>query len=159
MKYDDFIVGETFKTKSLHITEEEIIQFATTFDPQYMHIDKEKAEQSRFKGIIASGMHTLSISFKLWVEEGKYGEEVVAGTQMNNVKFIKPVYPGNTLYVIAEITNKKSIKKENGLVTVSLSTYNENEEIVFKGEVTALINNGYIFLTVGERFTDRYFNF
>ena len=43
-----------------------------------MHIDKEKAEQSRFKGIIASGMHTLSISFKLWVEEGKYGEEVVA---------------------------------------------------------------------------------
>ncbi|WP_165624829.1 MaoC/PaaZ C-terminal domain-containing protein [Staphylococcus aureus] len=96
MKYDDFIVGETFKTKSLHITEEEIIQFATTFDPQYMHIDKEKAEQSRFKGIIASGMHTLSISFKLWVEEGKYGEEVVAGTQMNNVKFIKPVYPGNT---------------------------------------------------------------
>ncbi|HAR5940936.1 TPA: hypothetical protein LQO46_002695, partial [Staphylococcus pseudintermedius] len=98
-------------------------------------------EQSRFKGIIASGMHTLSISFKLWVEEGKYGEEVVAGTQMNNVKFIKPVYPGNTLYVIAEITNKKSIKKENGLVTVSLSTYNENEEIVFKGEVTALINN------------------
>ncbi|AID38486.1 MaoC-like protein [Staphylococcus aureus subsp. aureus IS-55] len=112
MKYDDFIVGETFKTKSLHITEEEIIQFATTFDPQYMHIDKEKAEQSRFKGIIASGMHTLSISFKLWVEEGKYGEEVVAGTQMNNVKFIKPVYPGNTLYVIAEITNKKSIKKK-----------------------------------------------
>ena len=57
-------------------------------------------------------MHTLSISFKLWVEEGKYGEEVVAGTQMNNVKFIKPVYPGNTLYVIAEITNKKSIKKK-----------------------------------------------
>ncbi len=60
--------------------------------------------------------------------------EVVAGTQMNNVKFIKPVYPGNTLYVTsAEITNKKSIKKENGLVTVSLSTYNnKNEEIVFK---------------------------
>ncbi len=79
MKYDDFIVGETFKTKSLHITEEEIIQFATTFDPQYMHIDKEKAEQSRFKGIIASGMHTLSISFKLWVEEGKYGVGIVVG--------------------------------------------------------------------------------
>ncbi|WP_371383171.1 MaoC/PaaZ C-terminal domain-containing protein, partial [Staphylococcus aureus] len=83
MKYDDFIVGETFKTKSLHITEEEIIQFATTFDPQYMQIDNEKADHSRFKGIIASGMHTLSISCKLWVEEGKYGEEVVAGTQMN----------------------------------------------------------------------------
>ena len=40
-----------------------------------MHIDKEK-QNSRI-----IGMHTLSISFKLWVEEGKYGEEVVAGTQ------------------------------------------------------------------------------
>lgn len=65
MKYDDFIVGETFKTKSLHITEEEIIQFATTFDPQYMHIDKEKAEQSRFKGIIASGMHSIHFQYHL----------------------------------------------------------------------------------------------
>ena len=111
MKYDDFIVGETFKTKSLHITEEEIINLQQLLILNIC-INKEKAEQSRFKGIIASGMHTLSISFKLWVEEGKYGEEVVAGTQMNNVKFIKPVYPGNTLYVIAEITNKKSIKRK-----------------------------------------------
>lgn len=112
MKYDDFIVGETFKTKAFILQKKKLSNLQQLFDPQYMHIDKEKAEQSRFKGIIASGMHTLSISFKLWVEEGKYGEEVVAGTQMNNVKFIKPVYPGNTLYVIAEITNKKSIKRK-----------------------------------------------
>ena len=111
MKYDDFIVGETFKTKAFILQKKKLSNLQQLL-MQYMHIDKEKAEQSRFKGIIASGMHTLSISFKLWVEEGKYGEEVVAGTQMNNVKFIKPVYPGNTLYVIAEITNKKSIKRK-----------------------------------------------
>ncbi|HIH8111460.1 hypothetical protein [Staphylococcus aureus] len=66
--------------------------------------------------------------------------KLIKEKRTNNV-VKKSEYPGNTLYVIAEITNKKSIKKENGLVTVSLSTYNENEEIVFKGEVTALINN------------------
>ncbi|HDY9539906.1 TPA: hypothetical protein RRN22_002866 [Staphylococcus argenteus] len=142
--YSDNILVKLFISEIVHTEDSFLLKLYYKFNfatEPYMHIDKEKAEQSRFKGIIASGMHTLSISFKLWVEEGKYGEEVVAGTQMNNVKFIKPVYPGNTLYVIAEITNKKSIKKENGLVTVSLSTYNENEEIVFKGEVTALINN------------------
>ena len=111
MKYDDFIVGETFKTKAFILQKKKLSNLQQLLILIYMHIDKEKAEQSRFKGIIASGMHTLSISFKLWVEEGKYGEEVV-GTQMNNVKFIKPVYPGNTLYVIAEITNKKSIKRK-----------------------------------------------
>ncbi len=75
MKYDDFIVGETFKTKAF-ILQKKKLSICNNFDPQYMHIDKEKAEQSRFKGIIASGMHTLSISFKLWVEEGKYGEKL-----------------------------------------------------------------------------------
>ncbi|HEX9062197.1 MAG TPA: hypothetical protein VF941_18635, partial [Clostridia bacterium] len=58
----------------------------------------------------------------------------------NEINFVKISFLSHSL-LFADITNKKSIKKENGLVTVSLSTYNENEEIVFKGEVTALINN------------------
>lgn len=139
MKYDDFKVGEKFKTKSHLMTEEEIIQFAQTYDPQYIHIDKEEAKSSRFKGIIASGIHTLSVSFKLWVEEGKYGKEIIAGTQMNHVKFKQPVYPGNELYVIAEIKDKKSIKSESGRVTVAISTYNEEDVLVFTGEVSALV--------------------
>lgn len=60
---------------------------------------------------------------------------------MNNVKFIKFVYLGNILYVIVEIINKKFIKKENGFVIVLFLIYNENEEIVFKGEVIVFINN------------------
>ncbi|MCG7338947.1 MaoC family dehydratase [Staphylococcus sp. ACRSN] len=141
MKFDDFSIGDTFKTATYQISEDEIIKFASEFDPQYMHIDKKKASEGRFNGIIASGMHTMSLSFKLWVETGKYGEDVVAGTQMNNVKFSKPVYPNDTLRVVAEVTNKHSIKKENGLLTVALTTYNQNDIIVFKSELTALLSN------------------
>lgn len=67
MKFDEMPVGKIFETSSYKVSREEIITFASQFDPQYMHIDEEKAEQSRFNGIIASGLHTLSISFKLWV--------------------------------------------------------------------------------------------
>lgn len=102
---------------------------------------KNKASEGRFNGIIASGMHTMSLSFKLWVETGKYGEEVVAGTQMNHVKFSKPVYPNDTLRVVAEVTHKHSIKKENGLLTVLLTTFNQHDIIVFKAELTALVSN------------------
>ena len=132
MKFDDFSIGDTFNTKSYQLSEEEIIKFAHEFDPQYMHIDKNKASEGRFNGIIASGMHTMSLSFKLWVETGKYGEEVVAGTQMNHVKFSKPVYPNDTLRVVAEVTHKHSIKKENGLLTVLLTTFNQHDIIVLK---------------------------
>jgi acyl dehydratase len=87
MKLDEFTIGDVFETKSYKLTKEDIMRFAGEFDPQYMHLDEEKANLGRFNGIIASGIHTLAISFKLWVEEGRYGADVIAGTRMNNIRF------------------------------------------------------------------------
>ncbi len=106
MKFNEFSMGQAFETQSYKISKEEIITFASEYDPQYMHIDEEKAKQSRFKGIIASGLHTLNISFKLWVELGILGDDVIAGTGMNNLKFTKPVYPDDLLYVNAKVMHK-----------------------------------------------------
>ena len=80
------------------------------------------------------------MTFKLWVEEGKYGSEVIAGTEMNNVKFMKPVYPDDRLYVIVEVIDKTHMKETTGRLTVALNTYNQNEQKVFAGEVTALMH-------------------
>ena len=139
MKLDEFTIGQVFQTKSLKLTKEDIIRFAGEFDPQYMHLDEEKANLGRFNGIIASGIHTLAISFKLWVEEGAYGDDVIAGTRMNNIKFIKPVYPGDQLHLMVEVIDKKATKQETGILTVSLSTFNDKEEKVFEGELSVLI--------------------
>ncbi|MGF9890990.1 MaoC family dehydratase [Priestia megaterium] len=140
MKLDEFKIGQVFQTKSLKLTKEDITRFASEFDPQYMHLDEEKANQGRFNGIIASGIQTLAISFKLWIEEGFYGDDVIAGTQMNNIKFVKPVYPEDELHIIVEVIDKKSTKNDSGILTVSLTTFNEKEEKVFEGELSVLIN-------------------
>lgn len=139
MKLDEFTIGDIFKTKPHRLSKEDIMRFAREFDPQYMHLDEEKAKEGRFKGIIASGIHTLAVTFKLWVEEGKYGADVIAGTNMNAIKFMKPVYPNDELYVVVKVVDKKGLKQETGLLTVLLSTYNEREENVFEGELTVLI--------------------
>ena len=139
MKLDEFTIGQVFTTKSFKLTKEDIMRFAGEFDPQYMHLDEDQANQGRFNGIIASGIHTLAISFKLWVEEGKYGDDVIAGTGMNNIKFMKPVYPGDELHIIIEVLDKKVTKNETGILTVLLSTFNDKEEKVFEGELSALI--------------------
>ncbi|MFL6479386.1 MAG: MaoC family dehydratase [Bacillales bacterium] len=139
MKLDEFTIGQVFQTKSLKLTKEDIMRFASEFDPQYMHLDEEKANQGRFNGIIASGIHTLAISFKLWVEEGFYGEDVIAGTRMNNIKFIKPVYPEDELHINVEVIDKKASKDETGILTVSLSTFNNRDEKVFEGDLSVLI--------------------
>jgi len=139
MKLDEFTIGQVFQTKSKKLTKEDIIRFAGEFDPQYMHLDEEKANQGRFNGIIASGIHTLAISFKLWVEEGLYGDDVIAGTRMNNIKFIKPVYPEDEVHIIVEVIDKKATKDEAGILTVLLSTFNDKEEKVFEGDLSVLI--------------------
>jgi acyl dehydratase len=139
MKLDEFTIGQVFQTKSLKLTKEDIMRFAGEFDPQYMHLDEEKANQGKFDGIIASGIHTLAISFKLWVEEGFYGEDVIAGTRMNNIKFIKPVYPEDELHLNVEVIDKKATKDEAGILTVSISTFNDRDEKVFEGDLSVLI--------------------
>ncbi|MEH7118953.1 MaoC family dehydratase [Neobacillus vireti] len=139
MKLDEFTIGQVFQTKSLKLTKEDIMRFAGEFDPQYMHLDEEKASLGRFNGIIASGIHTLAISFKLWVEEGTYGDDVIAGTRMNNIKFIKPVYPGDELHLMVKVIDKKATKQETGILTVWLSTFNDKEEKVFEGELSVLL--------------------
>lgn len=139
MKLDEFTIGQSFKTKSFKVTKEEVVKFAGEFDPQYMHLNEEKAKEGRFNGIIASGIHTLAISFKLWVEEEKYGEDVIAGTEMNHIKFLKPVFPGDELYTIVNVLAKKQNKSATGILTVLLRTYNDEEEKVFEGELSVLI--------------------
>ncbi|RAS78940.1 MaoC family dehydratase [Priestia endophytica] len=139
MKLEEFTIGQVIKTKSFKLTKERIMGFAEEFDPQYMHLDEEKAQQGRFNGIIASGIHTMALSFKLWIEEGMYGDDVIAGTEMNNIKFIKPVYPGDELHTIIEVIDKKTKKSETGILTVLLSTYNDKEQKVFEGDLSVLI--------------------
>ncbi|MEI2394222.1 MaoC/PaaZ C-terminal domain-containing protein [Paenibacillus phytohabitans] len=139
MRFHEFYIGQVFRTKSLTLSKEDITRFAGEFDPQHMHLDEEKAAQGRFNGIIASGIQTLAVSFKLWVETGSYGDEVIAGTAMNNIKFMRPVYPGDELYTMVEVTGVEEKRNATGLVTVLLSTFTSSDDQVFEGELSVLV--------------------
>lgn len=139
MRFHEFYIGQVFRTQSQRVTKEDIIRFAGEFDPQYMHLDEKKAAQGRFNGIIASGIQTLAVSFKLWVETGSYGDEVIAGTAMNNIKFMRPVYPGDELYTMVEVTGVEEKRNGTGLVTVLLSTFTSSDDQVFEGELSVLV--------------------
>lgn len=95
-------VGDTFESKTYTLTKEEIINFATQYDPQYFHLDEEMAKESLFGELVSSGWLTASISMRLWVESiaienGFIGSEV-------NLKWYSPVKPGDQLRVNSEIT-------------------------------------------------------
>ena len=139
MKFNEFTVRQVFETGFYELTKEDIIKFAQEFDPLYLHLDEEQAKQGRFGGIIASGLHTLSLTYKLWVELGIFGNDVIAGMGMNNIKFIKPVFPGDRLQTIVEVIDKKPVKEEMGMITILLSAFNDKKEKVLAGELSVLI--------------------
>ena len=140
MRFDEFILEQVFETRSIKVSKEEIMSFADQFDPQYMHLDEEKAKQGRFKGIIASGLHTLSLSFRLCIDVGMFGEEVIAGTGINNLRFIKPVFPDDALYSIIKVIDKKKTKNNAGIVTMLVTSFTNDGEKVLEFEMSALVS-------------------
>lgn len=107
--YEDLAVGDTFETGGYTITKAEIIDFAEQFDPQPFHLDEEAAEESMFGGLVASGLHTLCLSVRLFVTEIVEGDPGIAnmgGLGMDDLRWHEPVHPGDTLYVRVEVTDK-----------------------------------------------------
>ncbi len=93
----DLIVGTTFHLDAYTVSDEEIIEFATKWDPQSFHIDPGAARSSYFGRIIASGMHTMSIFQWLAVTAVYSHWHVIAGRRIRDIELFRPVVGGMTL--------------------------------------------------------------
>lgn len=141
MKFGELPIGKKFVTPSYLIKEAEIKDFSSKYDPQYIHLDKKKAEKGLFKGIIAPGLFTLSISWKLWIELNVIGDDAIGGIGMKRVRYLRPVYPGDKITVWSQIINIKehATYKDRGYFTMTLKTFNQQELLVLKAELTGLV--------------------
>lgn len=98
----DLNKGDRFDLGVYSLSEDEIISFATIFDPLIFHIDKEAARKSFFKGLVASGPHIFTLVHrKEWIP--RFGHSVIAGVEVTNWKFLKPVYADMPVYSKASI--------------------------------------------------------
>lgn len=126
---DDLAVGDTFTTASATLTTEDIIAFASQFDPQPFHTDPVAAENSFFHGLAASGWHTAAISMRLLVQSGLLSDGVIgAGVELS---WPTPTRPGDTLRVhstIASVTPSQS-RPGRGMVELQSETLTENDEV------------------------------
>lgn len=98
--------GDRFDLGIIRLSEEEIISFAKAFDPLEFHIDREAAKRTIFKGLIASGPHIFTLIHKKeWIP--RFGYSVIAGVEVNNWKFLRPVYPEMPVSCFVEILSIK----------------------------------------------------
>ncbi len=139
--FEDIQIGEKIRTSTFDLTAEKVHEFASEYDPQFIHVDEDAAKQGPFGTIIASGWQTLSASMRLMALEKPFGNNPLIGMRIDELKFAKPVFPNTTIYVDAEVISlKKSTNGERGYVGIRLETKNKaNDEIVASQVWTALV--------------------
>ena len=120
LHFEDFSVGESRELGTYAVTAEEIKSFAREFDPQFFHLDENRAKASVLGGLSASGWHTCGIVMRLMVD-GYLGRTAGMGSPgLDEVRWLKPVYAGETLLGRMTVLAKRQSKSrpEMGLVTM-----------------------------------------
>ena len=131
MFFEDFREGDQFATKKRKVSKEDIIKFAKQWDYQAFHLDEELAIASPYKGLIASGWHTLLIGFSLILDTKKITKSSLGSPGVEEVRWIKPVRPDDSLGCKVTILNtRRSQTQGRGVVKILVEIFNQNAELV-----------------------------
>lgn len=139
--YEDFKVGDRFMSGGMTITEAAIVDFARQWDPQPFHTDPAFAATWTFGGLIASGLHTMGATLRLWLDLGIFRACSLGSPGIGEVQFPRPVRPGDTLRVISDIVELRpsSSKPDRGIARLRQVTINQRGEQVMEQETTVFL--------------------
>ncbi len=139
--FEDITVGDVSEFGAYKVTREEIIDFASKYDPQPFHLDEEAAKKSVFGGLCASGWHTCAMLMRMLVDHLQdKGVASMGSPGIDSIKWIRPVMVGDTLHVRASVDAKRdSNSRPNlGLLKGTYLVSNQN------GEKVMTMNSNYM---------------
>ena len=130
--WEDFYPGQVREIGGYSLSEEEIIEFAGKYDPQPFHLDKDKAQQSYFGGLIASGWQTASMCMRMICDLYLLEAASLGSPGVDEVRWVKPVRPGDTLRLKSTVleTRASNSRPDMGTVRSRSEVYNQHGELV-----------------------------
>ncbi|NKB34343.1 MAG: acyl dehydratase [Pseudomonadales bacterium] len=139
--YEDFEVGSSYEFGEYQVTEEEILQFASMYDPQAFHLSDEAAKKTLFGGLCASGWHTCSMAMRMIVDNMPEGESGSLGSPgIDELRWSIPVFPGDQLRMKTTILEKKESRSrpEMGSISMLNEVMNQNDDVVMSNKPIVL---------------------
>ena len=130
--WEDFYPGQVLETGGRSLSEEEMIDFARKYDPQPFHIDAEKAKQTFFGGLIASGWQTASLCMRMICDLYLIEAASLGSPGIDELRWVKPVRPGDTLRLKSTVleTRASASRPDMGTVRSRSEVYNQHGELV-----------------------------
>jgi acyl dehydratase len=119
-------------SETITITEKDIIEFGRKFDPQVFHTDPVKAKETVYGGLIASRWHTCSVFMRLFVENYLAGPASLGSPGVDELRWLKPVRPGDMLRLRVKVHKVKPSKSKPdlGVLFSYCEVVNQKDEIV-----------------------------
>lgn len=141
MYFEEFEIGQSFECEPIIVKSEEMLSFATNYDPHPIHTDSEFTANTMFNGVISSGFLTLSSAWGQWIRLNTFGNEFIVGNGMDYVKFTAPVWENDILTTVVEVVDltPSSSHPERGKITIKFTVTNQHGEVVMLTQIKALL--------------------
>lgn len=138
--FEDFVEGRSIDLGAKDVSAEEIIEFASEFDPQPMHLDESAGRASILGGLSASGWHTCAIFMRLLCDAVLLDSTSQGAPGVDRIKWKKPVLAGDRLTGRTTVVARRESRSRPsiGLVTIRSELFNQRGESVFELENTAM---------------------
>lgn len=145
MKFAELTVGSKLLAGPRVVSEAEIIEFATRYDPQPFHIDRDAAAASRWKGLISSGWLTCSVAMELAVQSLLKDSDSLGSPGLDNIEWPHPVRPGDALTLtITVLEARRSSSGRVGIARCQWEMRNQNDIVVLRMLGTSLFDLGSV---------------
>jgi acyl dehydratase len=131
--WEDIEVGATSRFGRYEVTREEVVDFASKYDPQPFHLSDEAAAETYFGRLSASGWHTCAMMMRMIVENMKAQEQAGLGSPgVDELRWLKPVYPGDTLRAESVVIDKTPSRSrpDMGSFRGQTTVFNQHDEPV-----------------------------
>ena len=130
--FEDFSEGEVIDLGSHTLTRDEIVAFASEYDPQPMHIDERSAAETIVGGLIASGWHTCALIMRMMCDAFLLDSRSMGAPGVEDLRWLKPVRPGDTISATATVlsTRVSARRPDMGIVTIRFDAVNQVGEPV-----------------------------
>lgn len=139
--FEEFEVGRKFCSVGRTVTEHDIVTFAgLSGDFNQIHTDAEFSKNTVYGRRIAHGVLGLSIATGLVMRTGVLEGTVLAFREIDQWKFTKPIFIGDTIHVELEVIETKPLARlGGGSITIAVKVLNQSQEVVMKGNWIALV--------------------
>jgi acyl dehydratase len=139
--FEDYKAEATYEFGTVTVTEQEIVEFASRYDPQSFHVDPVAAQEGPFGGLIASGWHSCAVMMRLFAEHYLSTVASLGSPGVDELRWLKPVRPGDRLHLRVRVVDTRLSRSDpgRGIVRTFAELVDEVGEPVLTVTVVSLL--------------------